>query len=116
VVDRLVDDLGFKVYSAVHYIENVDRSFLHKIELEIEFNDDYSETLLQSMPTGWNWYKFDVRDGDILLSGLRYNEDYLWTGDGTVTDRVNKIIADFMEYLGTRDPQAFRAVLTLHYS
>jgi hypothetical protein len=112
----MVDDLCLSVYSAVSYVENVDRSFLHKIELEIEFNADYSETLLQSMPTGWNLYKFDVKDGAKWLSGLRYSEDYLWTGEGTVTDRVNKIIFDFMKYLGTRDPQAFRAVLTLHYS
>lgn len=116
IVDRMVDDLGFKVYSSVSYVENVDRSFLHKIELEIEFRYDYNELILQSMPIGWSWYKFDVRDGAIWLSGLRYSEDYLWTGEVTVTDRVQEIIKSFEDYLGTFDPQATKSIITLMYS
>lgn len=108
-----IDYLGFKVYSAVSYVENIDKSFLHKIEIEIEFRTEYNESILQAMPDGWNWYKFDVRDGAVWLSGLRYTEDYLWTGAETVTDRLNHIIAEFEDYLSTRDSESTRAILRL---
>lgn len=63
----------------------MDQSFFNKLEIEIEFRDNY-------------------------------NEDYLRTSEGTVTDRVNQIIKAFEDYLGTFDPQSFKSVLTLMYS
>lgn len=99
--------------TAVSYVENIDRSFLHKIELEIEFRTEYNEFILQAMPDGWTCYKFDVRDGKVWLSGLRYTEDYLWTGAETVTDRLNHIIKEFENYLGTRDTQSTKSILML---
>jgi hypothetical protein len=111
-----MNDLGLELMSAVSYVENVDTSFLHKLELELEFRYEYNEAILQAMPDGWNWYKFSVKDGEVWLSGLRYTENYLWTGAETVTDRVNLIIKKFERYLSYRDPQAVKSILTLMYS
>lgn len=110
---EMVHNLGLEPMTAVSYVENINRSFLHKIELEIEFRTEHNESILQDMPYSWTWYKFDVRDGKVWLSGLRYTEDYLWTGAETVTDRLNHIIAEFEDYLSTRDLESTRAILRL---
>lgn len=65
------------------------------------------------MPDGWSWYKFSVRDDEVQLSGLRYIEDYLWTGAETVTDRLNHIINSFMTYLQAKDKSAMKAIMIL---
>ncbi|NMM62742.1 hypothetical protein HBE96_08540 [Clostridium sp. P21] len=112
IVDTM-NDLGLELMSAVSYVENIDRSFSHKLELELEFRYEYNEAILQAMPDGWNWYKFSVKDGKVWLSGLRYIEEYVWTGAETVTDRLNHIIKEFENYLGTRDTQATKSILML---
>lgn len=41
-----IADLGFKMLSAASYVENVGNSFLHKLEIEIEFRTNYNELIL----------------------------------------------------------------------
>lgn len=56
--------------------------------MEIEFLGMHDTTLLQDLPTGWEWNNIELPDSEITVCSLRFLENYVWLGFETVTDRV----------------------------
>jgi hypothetical protein len=84
--------------------------------MEIEFQGMYDTTLLQDLPTDWEWCNIELADSEIIVCSLRFLENYVRLGFNTVTDRVTQIKDEFLSYLSTRDKNGLSAVMTLMYS
>ena len=81
--------------------------------MDIELKRQISTMLLGDLPKGWLWYTQTVTGDQLNLSVLGYSETFVWSGVLTVKKRIKQITEDFINYLDTRDPEAFKAILTL---
>lgn len=113
VADKL-HSLRFELLSAASFKYPVQGSaYEHTIIIDIELKRTYPETLLPTLQDGWKWYTQTVTDDHLPLSALGYSEQFVWVGFESVEERVEQITAEFIAYLDTRDPEAFKAILTL---
>jgi hypothetical protein len=113
VVDGLYD-LGFELLSASCFTYPVKQSvYEHRITLEVEFRKQYPMLALGEIPVGWKYYTETGTDDHWPLSILAYIETYMRPVYETVEERINQIVTEFADYLGTRDKVALQSIMML---
>jgi hypothetical protein len=113
VANRLYD-LGFKVMSASVFSQQVQGSLYdYRITAEVEFKQQYWESILGELPTRWRYYTETSSLDHFPISVLSYCEVYVWLGFESVEQRIEQIIGDLVSYLDTRDKAALQAIMIL---
>jgi hypothetical protein len=113
LVDKLFN-LGFDLLSIACLTHPVQGSlYEHTIIVDIEFKRQYISTILGDLPVGWKYYLETVTDDHWPISALAYGETYVWFGFETIEERIEQIVAGFVEYLDTRDKEALGAIMLL---
>lgn len=116
IADKM-HSLGLELLSAAWFVCPVqDSTYEHTIIIDIELQRTSPETLLPTLPKNWKWYTQTVTGEHLHLSVLGYSEQFVFLGVETIKERIKQIIDKFISYLDTRDPESFRAILTLMYS
>lgn len=113
VVDALFD-LGFEILSSSCFTTPMNVSiYERRITLEIEFKYQYPiMEILRDLPTGWKYYT-EVVGADWPISVLAYIETYTWPAYETAEKRINQIVTELVDYLGTRDKDALQSIMML---
>lgn len=113
VADALYDLDCFELLSASCFTTPVqDSLYEHRITLEVEFKNPYPIKILGDLPSGWKYYT-EIVGTDWKISVLAYIEIYVWLGFETITQRINQIVTEMVDYLGTRDKAALCAIMLL---
>lgn len=117
IIADMLFDLGVEPLSVAHFVTPVTGSaYEHYIHICIELRKGYPVGILGDLPSKWKWYTETVSEDHIPLQVIGYSETFVFDGVLTVEGRVQEIIKQFEDYLGTREPQSTKAILTLMYS
>lgn len=116
IADKLYA-LGIEPLSVSHFVQPVaDSSYKYYITFCIELRKSYPVGILGDLPIKWKWYTETITEDRLPLQVIGYAETFVFDGVLTAEDRVQEIINQFVDYLGTRDAQATKSILTLMYS
>jgi hypothetical protein len=83
------------------------------LTLKIDIGRRISEAILGDLSEGWKYCWETVTPDKSELHMLAYTERWYNFGFERVNDRIEKLIREFEEYLGTRDADAVKALLLL---
>lgn len=116
IADKMYS-LGIEILSASWFVSPVTGSlYEYYMHICIELRKDYPINILGDLYTGWKWYTKTITDDRLPLQVIGYSETFVFDGVLTVECRVQEIIKEFENYLGTRYPLPTKSILTLMYS